>query len=57
MFKNRTESTGLKDKTINVPLFSGTSKGLRNQQEIKQPDNSSKVVLFFSDPLGLGVFL
>ena len=38
-------------------LFSGTRKGLRNQQEIKQPENKSKVVFFFSDPLVLMLYL
>ena len=55
-FKKRTESMSLKEKTINFLLFSGTRKGLRNQQEIKQPENNSKVVFFFSDSFVLVVF-
>ena len=40
MFKNTTESMGLKEKTINF-LFSGTTKSLWNHQKIKEPDNNS----------------
>ena len=40
MFKKRTELTGLKGEAIKFLLFSGTRKGLRNQQEIKQPENT-----------------
>ena len=32
---------GLKEKTINFLLFSGTNKRLRNQQKIKEPENNS----------------
>ena len=38
MFKNTTESMGLKEKTMNFLLFSG----LRNHQKIyKEPENYS----------------
>ena len=41
MFKNTTESMGLKEKTINTLLFSATTKILRNHQKIKEPENNS----------------
>ena len=41
MFKNTTESMGLKEKTINFLLFLGTTKSLRNHQRIKEPKNNS----------------
>ena len=41
MFKNTTESMGLKEKNINFLLFSGTTKRLRNHQWIKEPENNS----------------
>ena len=41
MFKNSTESLGLKEKTINILLFSGTTQILRNHQKIKEPKNNS----------------
>ena len=41
MFKNNIESMGLKEKTINFLLFSGTTKSLRNHQKIKEPENNS----------------
>ena len=41
MFNNTTESMGLKEKTMNFLLFSGTTKRLRNHQNIKEPENNS----------------
>ena len=41
MFKNTTESKGLKGKTINFILFSETTKSLKNHQRIKEPENNS----------------
>ena len=35
MFKNTTESMGLKEKTVIFLLFSVTTKSLRNHQKIK----------------------
>ena len=32
---------GLKEKTTNFLLFSGTVKSLRNHQKIKEPENNS----------------
>ena len=46
MFKNTTESMGLKEKTINFLLFSGTTKRLRNHQKTKEPKNNSYAVVF-----------
>ena len=40
MFKNTTESMGLKEKTINFLLFSGTTQRLRNHQKIKESENN-----------------
>ena len=37
---------GLKEKTINFILFSGTTKSLRNHQKIKEPENNSQAVVF-----------
>ena len=41
MFQNTTESMGLKEKTINLLLFLGTTKSLRNHQKIKEPENNN----------------
>ena len=42
MFKNTTESMDLKEKTINFPLFSGTTEiFLRNHQRIKKPKKNT----------------
>ena len=41
MFKNTTESMGLKEKTINFLLFLGTTKSLKNHQKITEPENNS----------------
>ena len=41
MLKNTTESMGLKEKTINFHLFSGTTKSLMKHQKIKEPKNNS----------------
>ena len=43
MFKNTTESMGLKEKTINFLLFSETTKISRNFQIIKEPRTIAKM--------------
>ena len=48
---------GLKEKTMNVLLFSGTPKSLKNHQMFKEPENRSFSVVFFSDPLNKVIFL
>ena len=45
MFKNTTELMGLKEKTLNFLLFSGTTKSLRNHQRIRNPWTIAKLSL------------